>query len=114
MPEYDLHDPDSSGRTESEWDAPRMENFETDDLPSIDDHFLLTPSGFPPEDFGDLALPIGTRTSRSERLLGPLVLLGAAGAAIAVALSPDCLVADEVLGRLEDALGRLERLVLEG
>ena len=58
MPAYEVHEPDFSGTTESDWDAPRMEDFGTDDLSSIDDRFLVTTSGFPPENFGDLALPV--------------------------------------------------------
>lgn len=58
MAEYDLHDPDYSGATESEWDAPKLEDFGSDDLAEIDDHLLLAESGFPPETFGDLALPV--------------------------------------------------------
>lgn len=54
----DVHEPEYAGTTTEEWDAPDMEDFDTDDLGEIDDHFLLSTSGFPPETFGDLALPV--------------------------------------------------------
>lgn len=58
MPGYDLHEPDYSGTTTEEWDAPQQEGFETDDLGTIADSFLLSSSGFPPDNFGDLKLPV--------------------------------------------------------
>ena len=58
MPDYVHHEPDYSGTTESDWDAPQLEDFGTDDLSEVDEHFLLSASGFPPENFGDLALPV--------------------------------------------------------
>lgn len=58
MTDYDLHEPSYSGTTTSEWTAPDREDFDTDDLSEIDEHFLLSASGFPPEDFTDLNLPV--------------------------------------------------------
>lgn len=58
MASYDLHAPNYSGTTTDEWTAPDMEDFDTDDLAEVDDHFLLSSSGFPPEDFTDLHLPV--------------------------------------------------------
>ena len=58
MTDYDLHEPDYSGTTTEDWDAPRKEDFDTDDLSAIADHFLLSESGFPPERFTDLNLPV--------------------------------------------------------
>ncbi|WP_224333182.1 hypothetical protein [Haloprofundus halobius] len=58
MTDYELHEPDFSGTTEAEWDAPQKEDFDTDDLSEIADHFLLSASGFPPEKFTDLKLPV--------------------------------------------------------
>ena len=58
MPTYSLHEPEYSGTTSDEWSAPDMEDFDTDDLGEIGDHFLLSASGFPPEKFGDLKLPV--------------------------------------------------------
>ncbi|WP_267640524.1 hypothetical protein [Haloarchaeobius amylolyticus] len=58
MPDYELHGVSYAGTTTADWDAPRQHDFDTDDLSTIDDHFLLSATGFPPEDFGDLQLPV--------------------------------------------------------
>ena len=58
MTDYDLHRPDYSGTTTEDWDAPRLEDFDTDDLSAVDDHFVLSSSGFPPEAFTDLNVPV--------------------------------------------------------
>ena len=58
MTDYDVHEPDYSGTTTAEWSAPDEEDFDTDDLSEIDDHFVLSASGFPPEKFTDLKLPV--------------------------------------------------------
>lgn len=54
------HKPDWSGTNSSEeWDGLSMEDFDTDDLSEIDDHFIVSKTGsFPPENFGDLALEV--------------------------------------------------------
>ena len=53
-----MHEPDVSGTTTEEWDDPRLEDFDTDDLGEVAGHFLLSASGFPPENFTDLKLPV--------------------------------------------------------
>lgn len=58
MTEYETHDPEYSGTTTEEWDSPQEEDFDTDDLSEIDDHFVLSSSGFPPDNFTDLKLPV--------------------------------------------------------
>lgn len=58
--EYNMHSPDWSGKSEGDWSAPDMEDFDTDDLSEIGKHFLISSSGFPPENFGDLKLPVVT------------------------------------------------------
>jgi hypothetical protein len=58
LQEYEMHEPDWSGTTEREWNSPDMEDFNTDDLGEIANHFLISESGFPPENYGDLKLPI--------------------------------------------------------
>ena len=58
MTDYKLHAPRYSGRTTEDWNAPQMEDFDTDDLSEIDGHFLLSASGFPPDKFTDLKLPV--------------------------------------------------------
>lgn len=53
------HTPDWSGLDDSkEWSKPSMEDFDTDDLGEIDDHFFVSKTGeWPPKNYGDLALP---------------------------------------------------------
>ncbi|WP_227353339.1 hypothetical protein [Haladaptatus salinisoli] len=58
MPDYSFHRPEYSGTTTGEWSSPRENDFDTDDLSTIADHFLLSSSGFPPDDFTDLKLPV--------------------------------------------------------
>lgn len=58
MTDYQAHDPDYSGTTTEDWSAPQENDFGTDDLEEIADHFLLSSSGFPPENFSDLKLPV--------------------------------------------------------
>lgn len=58
MTDYDIHQPDYSGTTTEDWSAPRENDFDTDDFSEISDHFVLSSSGFPPEEFTDLKLPV--------------------------------------------------------
>ncbi|WP_339105552.1 hypothetical protein [Haloterrigena salinisoli] len=58
MTDYEMHEPDFSGTTTEEWDEPQLEDFDTDDLGEVADHFILSSSGFPPENFTDLKLPV--------------------------------------------------------
>ena len=58
MPDYEMQEPEFEDTTEEEWDRPRLNDFDTDDLSAIDDHFVLSASGFPPEKFDDLKLPV--------------------------------------------------------
>jgi len=56
--DYSVHEPDVSGTTTEEWDEPQLEDFDTDDIGEVADHFILLASGFPPENFTDLKLPV--------------------------------------------------------
>ena len=75
MTDYEMHEPDFSGTATEEWDEPQLEDFDiseqssdgqrdsdesrqTDDLSEVADHFILSESGFPPENFTDLKLPV--------------------------------------------------------
>ncbi|GAB3667067.1 hypothetical protein [Halopiger thermotolerans] len=58
MSDYEMHEPEFSGTTTDEWDEPQLEDFDTDDLGEVADHFILSASGFPPENFTDLKLPV--------------------------------------------------------
>jgi hypothetical protein len=54
-----IHTPDYDGTTRSgEWSRPAKSDFDTDDLSAIDDHFVGSRTGFPPENYGDLAWPV--------------------------------------------------------
>lgn len=58
MGSYELHSISYDGTTTDEWSAPRESDFDTDDLATIDDHYLLSSSGFPPDRFADLNIPV--------------------------------------------------------
>jgi len=58
LQDMEIHEPDFSSTDDREWNTPDMEDFDTDDLSEIDDHFILSASGFPPEKFTDLKLPV--------------------------------------------------------
>lgn len=58
MVDYEIHEPDYSGTATGDWDSPQENDFETDDLGEIATHFILSSSGFPPENFTDLQLPV--------------------------------------------------------
>lgn len=59
LQETEVHEPDFSGTTESSWDKPALEDFgEEPDMSDVADHFIVSVTGFPPENFGDLALPV--------------------------------------------------------
>ena len=58
MTDYEMHEPEFSGTTTGDWDDPQLEDFDTDDLSEVADHFILSASGFPPENFTDLKLPV--------------------------------------------------------
>ncbi|WP_049922254.1 hypothetical protein [Halopiger djelfimassiliensis] len=58
MPDYEMHEPEFSDTTTDEWEEPQLEDFDTDDLGEVADHFLLSASGVPPENFTDLKLPV--------------------------------------------------------
>ena len=58
LQEYEMSTPDWSGTTTSDWSSPDMEDFDTDDLSEIENHFLISATGFPPENYTDLKLPV--------------------------------------------------------
>lgn len=58
MTDYEMHEVSYSGTTTDDWSAPQQGDFDTDDRSEIADHFLLSESGFPPDAFGDLRLPV--------------------------------------------------------
>jgi hypothetical protein len=58
LQDYEMHTPDWSGTTEDDWSSPDLEDFDTDDPGEVANHFLISSSGFPPENFTDLKLPV--------------------------------------------------------
>lgn len=58
MPDYTLHEPRYDGTTRADWSPPAQADFEGDALAAIDDHFLLSTSGFEPDAFDDLSLAV--------------------------------------------------------
>ena len=71
MPEYTLHVPSIRGATKEAPSLPYEEaNFPMDDLADLDDYFLLSTSGIPPEEFDDLYLPV---CHLDQRLSHPLL-----------------------------------------
>lgn len=72
LQDISMHEPEWDGKHTGEWDSPDLEDFlaemeadaeSWDDLTedqrsTIADHFMASKSGFPPENFGDLALPV--------------------------------------------------------
>jgi len=54
-----IHTPTYDGLSESgEWSRPSKGSFDTDDLGEIAQHFIVSMSGFPPDTYGDLKLPV--------------------------------------------------------
>jgi len=58
MTEYEVHGVGYSDTTEEDWDDPQLNDFQTEDLGEVADHILLSSSGFPPESFSDLRIPV--------------------------------------------------------
>ena len=58
MVDYEIHAVSYTDTTTEDWDAPQKHDFDADDLSEIDDHFLLSESGFPPENYTDLRIPV--------------------------------------------------------
>lgn len=64
--QHAVHEPEWSGLREGEWEKPALEDFTDEsweDLSeenkrSIADHYIVSKSGFPPERFSDLSLPV--------------------------------------------------------
>ncbi len=71
MSDYTLHVPSIRGATKESPNTPYEEDdFPMDDMADIDDYFLLSTSGIPPESFDDLFLPVA---HLDQRLSLPLL-----------------------------------------
>lgn len=55
---YEMHEVEFDGVTTEEWSPVSMDDFETDDLEEIAKHFMVSTSGFPPENYRDLKVPV--------------------------------------------------------
>jgi hypothetical protein len=70
LQEYDFHEVSWDGTTEKDWSTPNLEDFpqmdgnsnwedlSESDKEDIGMHFLISSSGFPAEEFGDMKLPV--------------------------------------------------------
>lgn len=70
LQEYEFHEVSWDGTTESDWSTPNLEDFpqmdgssdwsdlSESDKESIGMHFLISSSGFPAEEYGDMKLPV--------------------------------------------------------
>lgn len=54
----ELHEPTYYGTTAERWDEPGRQAYDDSRVEAVDDHFLLSASGFPPDSYDDLALPV--------------------------------------------------------
>lgn len=67
---YSLHDPTYNGTTdEASIEEANFEDFDTDDLSTVGNYYLLSESGFPPESFNDLQLQVVDTENRLSRTL---------------------------------------------
>lgn len=55
---YELHEPTFYDTTAERWEAPDRQEYDDSRVAAVDDHFLLSASGFPPEQYEDLELPV--------------------------------------------------------
>jgi hypothetical protein len=62
---FDVHVPSFRGTATEEWDPPTPDCEPT--LHALGEHYLLSESGFPPDDAGDLALPVVDAQGRLHR-----------------------------------------------
>lgn len=70
LQEYEMHTPSWDGTTESDWSTPNLEDFpqmdgdsswkdlSDSDKEDIGTHFLISSSGFPADEYGDMKLPV--------------------------------------------------------
>ena len=103
MTDYEMHEPEYAGTTTEEWESPQMEAFDTDDLSEIGTHFVLSASGFPPENFTDLKVPVVEPSGE----LNENALQAAHGGAHSVEAIDD--VDDETKAKVKDLLEELSQ-----
>lgn len=64
---YELHEPTFSDTTAERWEAPSRQEYDDSNVEAVDDHYLLSGSGFPPETDDDLELPVVDEEGRLNR-----------------------------------------------
>lgn len=64
---YELHEPTFYDTTAERWEVPSRQEFDDSRVAAVDDHFLLSASGFPPERYEDLELPVVDDEGRLNR-----------------------------------------------
>lgn len=64
---YELHDPTFYETTAERWEEPSRQEFDDSRVEAVDDHYLLSASGFPPESYDDLELPVVDADGRLNR-----------------------------------------------
>lgn len=64
---YELHEPTFYDTTAERWAEPSRQEFDDSRVVLVDDHFLLSASGFPPESYDDLELPVVDEEGRLNR-----------------------------------------------
>lgn len=66
LQDWSMHEPSFESTDDREWNRPNLEDFtdkswsdmSEDERSDVSDHFVLADGGFPPETYGDLALPV--------------------------------------------------------
>lgn len=67
MSDYEFHEPTFYGTTAERWEAPASPDLDAGNLETAAGHFLLSTSGFPPDDPADLELPVVDEEGRLNR-----------------------------------------------
>lgn len=107
MSDYELHEPTFAGTTAERWEAPDPDTLDGANVGSIDGHYLLSESGFPPSSIDDLALPVVDERGRLNR---NALANAAHGPGSVEALD----VADDLEVAVKDAIHQLLRDEFEG
>ncbi|MBP1988336.1 hypothetical protein [Halolamina salifodinae] len=64
---YEPHEPTFYDTTAERWEEPSRQAFDDSRVVAVDDHFLLSATGFPPESYEDLELPVVDEDGRLNR-----------------------------------------------
>lgn len=61
---HDYNIPSWGSTSKRGWESPQLSDFRTEDMEKVSQHFLASTSGFPPENFNDLKLPVVDENGR--------------------------------------------------